>query len=82
MVSLQVLLRTSKIAVYDRSANSWGQATDSLTSVMGNVGVSLINNNTVIIIGGTNGSVDVKRSTLHSLSTVEIIIGYIIPKKQ
>ena len=73
-------IATSEIAVYDRSTNSWGQAADSLTSVRGNVGVSLINNNTVIVIGGTNGGVGVKGSMLHSLSTVEI--GHIIPKKR
>ena len=63
---------TSEIAVYDRSTNSWGQTADSLTSSRGNVGVSLINKNTVIVIGGTSGGVGVKGSMLHSLSTVEI----------
>ena len=70
---------TSEIAVYDRSTKLWGQA-DSLTSARGNVGVSVINNSTVIVIGGTSGGVGVKGSMLHSLSTVEI--GRIVRSKK
>ena len=64
-------IATSQIMIYDRSFDKWRQI-DSLTSAKGNVGVSLINNRTFMVIGGTNGGVGVEGSMLQSLSTVEI----------
>ena len=71
-------IATSQIMIYDELFDNWRQI-DSLTSAKGNVGVSLISNSTLIVIGGTNGGVGVKESLLQSLSTVEI--GHLIQQK-
>ena len=68
--SQDVTIPTSHISLYDSSNSLWKKI-DSLTTARIDVGVSLINNNTIIIIGGyTRGS---------SLTTVEI--GSIVPNQ-
>ena len=69
---------TSDVYLYDIDKNSWRKV-DSLTSARKNVGVSLINSNTMIAIGGNTqgGSVKVARSSC--LTTVEI--GTIVPNQ-
>ena len=62
---------TSDIKLYDASKNSWSKV-DSLTSARDNVGIGLLNNNTIIVIGGTSGGVDVEGAKASSLTTVEI----------
>ena len=66
---------TSDISLYDSSKNLWKNV-DSLTTARGHIGVSLINNNTIIIMGGntTGGSVEAS-----CLTTVEI--GNIVPNQ-
>ena len=68
---------TSSVTLYDASKNSWRKV-DSLTSGRDCVGVGLIDNNTIIIIGGTGWGYGVKNAKLSSLTTVEI--GTIVPK--
>ena len=62
---------TSDISVYDSSNNSWRKV-DSLKSAKCYVGVSLINNNTIIIIGGCSKGGDVEACMSSSLTLVEI----------
>ena len=62
---------TCDITLYDSSKNSWSKV-DSLTSARSSVGVVLLNNNTIIVIGGTSGGVDVEGAKACSLTTVEI----------
>jgi len=62
---------TSDIALYDSSNNSWKKV-DSLKSAKGCVGVSLINNNTIIIIGGSTKGGSVETAMSSSLTLVEI----------
>ena len=62
---------TCDITLYDSSKNSWRKV-DSLTSARDNVGVALLNNNSIIVIGGTSGGSDVKGAMACSLTTVEI----------
>ena len=62
---------TCDITLYDSSKNSWRKV-DSLTSARSDVGVALLNNNTIIVIGGSSGGVDVKGAMACSLTTVEI----------
>ena len=69
---------TSDISIYDSSKNSWRKV-DTLTSARGHVGVALLNNNSIIIIGGTSGGVDVEENKASSLTTVEI--GNIVPNQ-
>ena len=68
---------TSDVSLYDSSNNSWRKV-DSLTSARIDPGVSLINNNAIIVIGGnTKGGVEAARAS--SLTTVEI--GNIVPNQ-
>ena len=69
---------TSDVSLYDIHKNSWRKV-DSLTSSRRNVGVALLNNHTIIVIGGASGGVDVEGTLASSLSTVEI--GTIIPNE-
>ena len=69
---------TCDITLYDSSRNSWRKV-DSLTSARDSVGVALLNNNSIIIIGGCNGGVGVEGAMASSLTTVEI--GNIVPKQ-
>ena len=69
---------TSDISLYDSSKNSWRKI-DSLTSARNNVGVALLNNNSIIVIGGSSGGVGVEANMASSLTTVEI--GNIVPNQ-
>ena len=63
---------TSNVSIYDSSNNSWRKV-DSLTSARSNAGISLINSNIVIIIGGcTKGVGGVEAAMSSSLTLVEI----------
>ena len=62
---------TSDVSVYDSSNNSWRKM-GSLTSARMHLGVSLINNNTIIIIGGTTKGGSVEAGMSSSLTLVEI----------
>ena len=70
---------TSDIFLYDSNMKSWCKI-DSLTSARSSVGVALLNNHNIIVIGGISGGVGVEGAMAHSLSTVEI--GTITPKQQ
>ena len=69
---------TSAVSLYDIHKNLWRKV-DSLTSARSNIGVSLINNNTIIAIGGftQGGSIEAARSSC--LTIVEI--GTIVPNQ-
>ena len=69
---------TCDITLYDSSKKSWRKV-DTLTSARDCVGVALLNNNSIIVIGGTSrgGSVEVAKAS--SLTTVEI--GNIVPNQ-
>ena len=69
---------TCDITLYDSSKNSWRKV-ESLTSARKNVGVALVNNNSIIIIGGCSGGVGVEAAKASSLTTVEI--GNIVPNQ-
>ena len=69
--SNQGAVPTSDISLYDSSKNLWKKV-DSLTTARGSIGVSLINNNTIIIIGGSTRGGSVEASRASSLTTVEI----------
>ena len=62
---------TSDVKLYDASKNSWSKV-DSLTNLRSNVGIGLLNNNTIIVIGGTSGGVGVEANMASSVTTVEI----------
>ena len=69
---------TSDISLYDPSKNLWKKV-DSLTTARAATGVSLINNNIIIIIGGYTRGESVKAAKASSLTTVEI--GNIVPNQ-
>ena len=69
---------TSDITLYDSSKNSWRKV-DSLTSARNSVGVALLNNNSIIVIGGFSGGVGIEAAKASSLTTVEI--GNIVPNQ-
>ena len=69
---------TSDVSLYDSSKNLWRKV-DSLTSARKNVGVALLNSNTIIVIGGNSGGSGVEASIASSLTTVEI--GNIVPNQ-
>ena len=62
---------TCDITLYDSSKNPWRKI-GSLTSARSDVGVALLNNNSIIVIGGTSGGSDVEGAMACSLTTVEI----------
>ena len=68
---------TSDVTLYDAFKNSWRKV-DSLTSGRDCVGVASIDDNTIIIIGGTRRGYGVEDAKFSSLDTVEI--GTIVPK--
>ena len=74
--SNQGSVRTSDVSLYDVSKNSWKKV-ESLTSARNCVGVGLINNKMLIVIGGTTSGVGVEAYESSALNTVEI--GNIIP---
>ena len=69
---------TCDITLYDSSKNSWRKV-DSLTSARKHVGVALLNNNSIIVIGGCSGGLGVEAAKASSLTTVEI--GNIVPNQ-
>ena len=62
---------TSDVMLYDTSKNLWRNI-DSLTSARSNAGVGLLNNSTIIIIGGMSGGIGIEGAKASSLTTVEI----------
>ena len=70
---------THDIKLYDTSKNSWRKV-DSLKGARDCVGVGLINDTTIIVIGGTGGGNGVKFAKSNSLLTVEI--GTIVANEQ
>ena len=70
---------TSDVSLYDMHNNSWRKV-DSITSARTSVGVSLINSNTIIVIGGYTEGGSLEAAMASSLTTVEI--GTIVPKQQ
>ena len=64
-------IRTSDISLYDVSKNSWRKV-DSLTSARSNVGVALINDHSIIVIGGSTGGGGIEGAEASCLTTVEI----------
>ena len=69
---------TSDVSLYDIHNNSWRKV-DSLTSARDCVGVALLDNHTIIVIGGSSGGLGVEAHFASSLSRVEI--GTIIPNQ-
>ena len=69
---------TSDVSLYDSSKNSWRKV-DSLTSTRKHVGVSLLNDHTVFVIGGSTKGGSVEAAMASSLTTVEI--GNIVPNQ-
>ena len=67
---------TSDIMLYDASKESWRKV-DSLTSARQYVGVALLNNSTIIVIGGDIDGSNIEAGGASSLPIVEI--GYIVP---
>ena len=63
-------IATCDVTLYDDVKKSWRKV-DSLTHARGNVGVALLNNSTVMIIGGTSGGIGVQQTKV-SVTTVEI----------
>ena len=70
---------TSDVSLYDTQMNSWRRV-DSLTSARSNTGVSLINYDTVIAIGGCTKGKSIEAAMASTLTTVEI--GKIVPSQQ
>ena len=64
-------VHTSDVTLYDVAKNSWRKV-DSLTTARSNVGVALMNNNTIIVIGGTTSGAGVEAAKASSLTAVEI----------
>ena len=69
---------TSDVSLYDMYNNSWRKL-DSLTCARGYIGVSLINNNTIIVIGGCTKGESVEAGKSSCLTIVEI--GTIVPSQ-
>ena len=76
--SNQGAVPTSDVSLYDSSKNIWKKV-DSLTSARNYVGVALLNNNTIVVIGGCTKGGSVEAAMASSLSTVEI--GNIVPNQ-
>ena len=62
---------TSDVSPYDSLKNTWRKV-DSLTSARKHVGVALLNNSSIIVIGVCSGGLGVEGALAHSLTTVEI----------
>ena len=62
---------TSDVSLYDSSKNAWRKV-DSLTSAKDSVGIALLNNSSIIMIGGSSGGTGIEGAMAHSLTTVEI----------
>ena len=75
----QDYIPTSDVSLYDIQNNSWRKV-DSITSARKNIGVSLVNSNTIIVIGGNTKGVSIEAAMASSLTKVEI--GTIVPNQQ
>ena len=64
-------IRKSDISLYDVSKNSW-RMVDSLTSARSDVGVALINDHSIIVIGGNTSGGSIEAAMASCLPTVEI----------
>ena len=62
---------TSDVSLYDIHKNSWRKV-DSLTSSRKHVGITSLNNHTIIVIGGSSGGRGAEGAIANSLSIVEI----------
>ena len=69
---------TSDVSLYDSSKNLWKKV-DSLTTARAGIGVSLINNNSIIIMGGYTRGESIEAGMASCLTTVEI--GNIVPNQ-
>ena len=69
---------TSDVSLYDIHKNSWRKV-DSLTNARIDIGVSLINSNTIVAIGGNTQGGSAKAAKSSCLTTVEI--GTIVPNQ-
>ena len=69
---------TSDVSLYDIHKNSWRKV-DSLTNERSHIGVSLINSNTIIVIGGYTQGGSIEAALSSCLATVEI--GTIVPNQ-
>ena len=74
----QVGVLTSDVSLYDIHKNSWRKV-DSLTNARSNIGVSLINSNTIIAIGGITQGGSIEAALSSCLTIVEI--GTIVPNQ-
>ena len=70
---------TSDVSLYDIDKNTWRKA-DSLTNARIALGVSLINSNTIIAIGGNTKGGSVEAAEASCLTIVQI--GTIVPNQQ
>ena len=70
---------TSDVSLYDKHINSWKKV-GSLRSAKIAVGVSLVNSNTIVVIGGFTKGGSVEAAMASSLTTVDI--GTIVPNRQ
>ena len=71
-------ITTSDVSLYDSSKNLWRKV-DSLTTARKNIGVALLNSDTIIVVGGNSGGVGIEACMASSLTTVEI--GNIVPNQ-
>ena len=69
----------SDITLYNPPTNLWKKV-DSLASARDCVGVGLLSDNTIIVIGGTRGGEGVTEAKINSLNSVEI--GTIVPNQK
>ena len=76
--SNQGAVPTINVSLHNSSKNSWRKV-DSLTSPRDSVGVALLNNNSIIVIGGCSSGGNVEAAMASSLTTVEI--GNIVPNQ-
>ena len=76
--SNQGAVPTSDVSLYDIDKNLWRKV-DSLTSARMNIGVSLINSNTIIVIGGCTQGSSPEAAKSSCLTIVEI--GTIVPNQ-
>ena len=69
---------TSDVSLYDIHNNSWMKV-DSITSARTNIGMTLVNSNTIIVIGGCTKGGGTVAAMASSLTKVEI--GTIVPNQ-
>ena len=67
----QDAIRTSEISMHDKSTNSWRKV-GSLNQARSDIGVAVLNCNTIIVIGGTSDQTGVEESKESPLKIVEM----------